>query len=198
MEIEFSEIAMNTPREYLVTFLERIFSTGRRVKLVVVAALLTGIFSTAEVQANAVGAQEPQSATTVTRIAAAQFGILKSGDNDQLILVPASEITKTVGVTYGYLIKLSPMTQEIKFREELTVLTESPEAGAGPVITSRDGVIRVDDNTLAGAWKIDPSDTLGKYLIKIYFDNRLVQTFEFRLMKANKDNQQQQGASQHH
>ena len=78
-------------------------------------------------------------------------------------------------------IVIQPFPQKIDWRAELTSpASKGAPAGAANSLTSA-GTVDSGEQSVAGAWQVEPGDASGQYQLKIYLNGRLATSVRFIL-----------------
>lgn len=128
-------------------------------------------------------------------IIASEFGLFERGLGEELLLVVADRISNVTGQIYGWRIKLDISDEWITLREEMQ-LPERPQIWNiekhGTSI-SQDGKTSViekevqpSNGWISNAWQVATGDPSGEYTIRIYINDRLLETFNFVLEEKDR------------
>jgi hypothetical protein len=107
------------------------------------------------------------------------------------------EATKTVpfveGQSYGWIIKLGPEFIKVKWKEVFELPASPDTWGAGEAsgqheisedrkvsITEKEVV--VEGGYIQNFWSVAPGDPVGDYVIQVYVNNLLLETFRFKVV----------------
>jgi len=123
-------------------------------------------------------------------IVSSEFGLFEMGPGEELLLVVADRIPNVTGQIYGWRIKLDTLDEWITLREEMQ-LPERPQIwniekpgtsisqDGRTSVTEKD--VQPNNGWISNAWQIDAGDPSGKYTIRIYINDRLLDTFNYAL-----------------
>ncbi len=121
----------------------------------------------------------------------AQFGLIKQTPEGEILVEEAKRIPNRQGVVYGWRIRLETDRAELSWREEF-VLPTAPDqwntAGEEGITISADRTtaitertVAIDDGEILNWWGVAEGDPSGEYVMRVYVEGDLVETFEFRL-----------------
>lgn len=125
------------------------------------------------------------------KVEEAQFGLIKQTPEGDLLVEETKRIPNREGVVYGWLIRLNTDREQVTWREEF-VLPTAPEqwnTGGEEAITisedrttaTTEHTVGVDDGEIANWWGVAEGDPSGQYVMRVYIEGELAETFEFRL-----------------
>lgn len=122
-----------------------------------------------------------------------EFGtFLKPGENG-----PPFKATRLIplvaGQSYGWIVFVKTTSAKVRWREEFT-LPAAPKVWGGEKPSSTVQSLSADRRTsitegeatptrgfILNAWSVAPGDPVGTYRIRVFIDNRLVETFDFEV-----------------
>jgi hypothetical protein len=122
------------------------------------------------------------------------FGIITKNDQGD----DKFQITDTVplveGQAYGWIIKLGPGVEQVNVKEVFELPAKPETWGSGETGVeheiSRDGRISttekmmvVEDGFIQNYWSVAAGDPPGDYVIRVYADDRLLETFRFKVVE---------------
>ena len=120
------------------------------------------------------------------------FGLINPTNSGLPTFQIASSVPFKHGQGYGWYIELKDTNQRVKWREELT-LPEAPgvwdtqESTAHHVISadkktlSTEREVLPDNGVIRNTWAVDKDDPRGAYIIKVFLEDKLVRTYNFRV-----------------
>ena len=108
------------------------------------------------------------------------------------------QVTNTVPLlkdqSYGWVIRLDPTISKTKWKEVFELPTKPKTWGAGEEegmhdisenrttsITERDVI--VEDGYIQNFWKVAAGDPTGDYIIRVYVNDVLLETFKFKVVE---------------
>lgn len=122
------------------------------------------------------------------------FGIIEINPNGEAEFVITDRVPLIEGQFYGWVIKLGPGFAKVKWKEVFE-LPEAPQSW-GAEETSGDHVISKDrkvsvteeevfvqDGYIANYWNVVAGDPPGDYIMRVYVNDHLVETFRFKVTK---------------
>lgn len=121
------------------------------------------------------------------------FGIIVQDQQGNGKFQPANVVPFVEGQSYGWIIKLSPEFTKVKWKEVFE-LPASPDtwgtgkAGKGQKISEDRKVsitekeVSVEGGHIQNFWSIAPGDPLGDYVIRVYVNDLLLETFHFKVI----------------
>jgi hypothetical protein len=123
-------------------------------------------------------------------VVGAEFGLLDLSDSDGPQVQPSTKIPLKEGQGYGWVIQLETRKLKVKWREELLLPAAPQTWGDGEkqgehtispdrklCVTEQEVV--VDRGLVFNAWEVAPGDPRGRYIIRVFVNDRLVRIFEF-------------------
>ncbi|MGI9316799.1 MAG: hypothetical protein ACR2QW_05665 [bacterium] len=122
------------------------------------------------------------------------FGIIEFNHNGEAEFVITDRVPLIEGQFYGWVIKIGPQFAKIKWKEVLE-LPEAPESWgveetSGDLVISEDRKVSVmqeevyvEDGYIANYWNVLAGDPPGDYIMRVYVNDHLVETFRFKVTK---------------
>lgn len=122
------------------------------------------------------------------------FGILIKDQSGKETFKPANTVPLVEGQAYGWVIKLSPGSTKVKWKE-VFILPATPDTwGPGEAsgkhkisedrkVSITEKEVSVDDGYIQNFWNVAPGDPVGEYVIHVYVNDLLLQTFKFNVVK---------------
>ncbi|QEI06706.1 hypothetical protein FXN63_13345 [Pigmentiphaga aceris] len=121
-----------------------------------------------------------------------EFGLFFPPGSTKKKFVSARTVPLVENQMYGWRVYLKPGVGKVRWREEF-VLPVAPSTWGGslPGVTqdvSSDGRTSIKEGTVSGqqgviwnVWSVAPGDPTGKYVIRVFVEDKLVKTFEFNV-----------------
>jgi hypothetical protein len=120
------------------------------------------------------------------------FGIIEINHNGEAEFVVTDRVPLIEGQFYGWVIKVGPQFAKVKWKEvfELPQAPQSwgPEETSGGLVISRDRKVSVteeevfvEDGYIANYWNVVAGDPPGDYVMRVYVNDHLVETFRFKV-----------------
>ena len=122
------------------------------------------------------------------------FGIIEFNHNGEAEFVVTDRVPLIEGQFYGWVIKIGPQFSKVKWKEVLE-LPEAPqswgaEETSGDLVISEDRKVSVteeevfvEDGYIANYWNVVAGDPPGDYIMRVYVNDHLVETFRFKVTK---------------
>ena len=122
------------------------------------------------------------------------FGIIEINPNGEEEFVVTDRVPLIEGQFYGWVVKVGPGFTKVKWKEVFE-LPEAPqtwgvEETSGDVVISEDGKVSVtegevfvQDGYIGNYWSVVAGDPPGDYIMRVYVNDHLVETFRFRVME---------------
>lgn len=122
------------------------------------------------------------------------FGIIETNPNGEEQFVVTDRVPLVEGQFYGWVIKISPGFTKVKWKEVFE-LPEAPqtwsvEETSGDILISQDrtvsvteGEVFVQDGYIGNYWSVVAGDPPGDYIMRVYVNDHLVETFRFKVME---------------
>lgn len=132
-------------------------------------------------------AKEANAAPTVTR---AEFGLFFPPSSGKKKFVSSRTVPWVPNQAYGWRLTLKRQPGQMRWREEF-VLPAAPSTWGGAMFgvkqdvsadgktSVKEGVLQDGENVLTNLWTVAEGDPKGKHVIRVYLDDKLVQTFDF-------------------
>jgi hypothetical protein len=120
------------------------------------------------------------------------FGIIEININGEAEFVVTDRVPLIEGQFYGWVIKVGPQFAKVKWKEvfELPQAPQSwgAEETSGDLVISEDRKVSVteeevfvEDGYIANYWNVVAGDPPGDYIMSVYVNDRLVETFRFKV-----------------
>jgi hypothetical protein len=130
------------------------------------------------------------------------FGILQKDTEGKETFVRTDIVPLVENQTYGWIIRLKTGLK-VKWKEEF-ILPAPPETwgeaendGAHRIsgdrkvsVTERE--VLVKDGTISNFWSVAPGDPVGQYVIRVYVNGALVESFRFKCVAPTSPNKLKQ------
>lgn len=124
------------------------------------------------------------------------FGILENSGSGVLSFRETDTVPLITGQAYGWIIKVSPKMKSITWKEvfELPDMPETwgREEGLGELQISPDRKVAVVekkasvlDGEISHFWEVASSDPPGEYVIRVYINGDLIETFRFKVKRTD-------------
>ena len=122
------------------------------------------------------------------------FGIIEINPDGEEEFVVTDRVPLVEGQFYGWVIKVKPGYTKVKWKEVFE-LPEAPQTWSvdetsGDVVISGDrkvsvteGEVFVQDGYIGNYWSVVPGDPPGEYIMRVYVNDHLVETFRFKVME---------------
>jgi hypothetical protein len=122
------------------------------------------------------------------------FGIITQNQKGEETFEPTNIVPLVEGQSYGWIIKLSSGHTKVKLKEVFE-LPASPDTWGGGeasgeheisedrkvAITERE--VDVERGYIQNFWSVAPGDPVGDYVIRVYVNGLLLETFTFRVVE---------------
>ena len=134
-------------------------------------------------------AKEANTAPTVVR---AEFGLFFPPSSGKKKFVSSRTVPWVTNQAYGWRLTVKRDPGQMRWREEF-VLPAAPSSWGGAVFgvkqdvsadgktSVKEGELQDGENVLTNIWAVAEGDPKGKHVIRVYLDDKLVQTFNFEL-----------------
>lgn len=131
----------------------------------------------------------PNAAPTVLR---AEFGLFFPPSSGKKKFVSSRTVPFVPNQAYGWRLTVKREPGQMRWREEY-VLPAAPstwgsatfgvkqDVSADGKTSVKEGELQDGENTLTNLWTVAEGDPKGKHVIRVYLDDKLVQTFNFQV-----------------
>ncbi|WP_022664944.1 hypothetical protein [Desulfospira joergensenii] len=121
------------------------------------------------------------------------FGIIVQDQQGKEKFQPTNTVPFIEGQSYGWIIKLSPEFTKVKWKEVFELPASPDTWGAGEAsggnkisedrkVSIIEKEVAVEDGYIQNFWSVAPGDPLGDYVIRVYINDLLLETFHFRVI----------------
>jgi hypothetical protein len=133
--------------------------------------------------------KEANAAPTVIR---SEFGLFFPRSAGKKKFVATRTVPLVPNQAYGWMMTVEPQLGKMRWREEF-VLPVAPSTWGGPMFgvkqeisadgktSVRHGELQAGENMMANVWTVADGDPKGKYVIRMYLDDKLVETYNFNV-----------------
>jgi len=123
----------------------------------------------------------------------AVFGIIHLDEKGEKVFKPTNIVPLVVGQSYGWIISINPEREKVRWKEVFE-LPSSPDTwgsgeASGEYVISEDRTVSVTekevsvrDGHIQNLWSVAQGDPSGDYVIKVYVDDILRSTFNFKVL----------------
>lgn len=131
---------------------------------------------------------------TIERSHFGVFGIIAKDDQSGEKFQITDTVPLVEGQAYGWIIKLGPGAIKVNVKEVFELPAKPDTWGSAEASEvreiSRDGristtekMVVVEDGFIQNFWSVAIGDPPGDYVIRIYVDDRLLETFRFKIVE---------------
>jgi len=121
-----------------------------------------------------------------------EFGLFNQTPDGKGEFVPTRQVPLVANQAYGWIVALRTDKPTLRWREEFQLPTRpdswGPPDTAGRRRISADGRSAISERRVSpvngvifNTWAVAPGDPPGRYRIRVYVENRLVETFDFQV-----------------
>ena len=120
----------------------------------------------------------------------AEFGLFNPPEPGKPLFVPTNRVPLIPDQAYGWVVTIRTNHEQVHWREEFTLPAE-PRSWGDPdengtqhvSLDHRTSVMEADapieSGLISNQWAVVPGDPMGRYVIRVYVEGKLVRTFEF-------------------
>jgi hypothetical protein len=136
---------------------------------------------------------EPASSSPAIEVVRAEFGTFPKPGTTDTAFTATRSIPLVPGQLYGWIALVKPTQTKVHWREEFT-LPAAPETWAGEAQPNTSQSVSEDRRTsitegediptqgmIMRVWGVAPGDPAGTYRIRVFIENRLVESFVFEV-----------------
>jgi len=156
-------------------------------------ALRTLLASTFFFLAGSAWCAEPESSSPAVDVVRAEFGTFPGPGTTETAFTATRVVPLVSGQPYGWIALVKPTQVKVHWREEFT-LPAAPDTWAGEAQPNTSQSVSADRRTsitegeeiptqgvIMRVWSVAPGDPAGTYRIRVFIENRLIQSFEFEV-----------------
>jgi hypothetical protein len=135
--------------------------------------------------------------TTDGHASAAAFGIIENSVDGKPTFVRTNRVPLVENQKYGWVIRVPKNLKTVRWREEFTLPAPPNTWGEGEKdgihaisadrrVSTTEREVPVRDGIVSNFWRVASGDPTGKYVIRVFINDALVETFHFEAVKPNR------------
>ena len=123
------------------------------------------------------------------------FGIITKNDQGDEKFRITDTVPLAEGQAYGWIIKLEPGVRKVNVKEVFELPAKPETWGSGEAdmersiskngtISTTEKMMVVEDGFIQNFWSVAAGDPPGDYVIRVYVDDHLLETFRFKVLEV--------------